>query len=123
MPPNTQVILLAHGSSRPAWRAPFEALAARLGPATGLAYLELCPPTLVEAVTTAAQAGITHVAVLPVFWSSGGHVARDVPGQVEAACHVPGIEAIDVLPAVGEHPKIIAALAEIVAEIAARGPA
>ena len=118
MSQNTQVILLAHGSSRAAWRAPFEALATRLGPTTRIAYLELCPPTLVDVVTAAAEAGITRIAVLPVFWSSGGHVARDVPGQVEAARQVPGIESIEVLTAVGEHPKIIAALATIVGEIA-----
>ena len=117
MSKHTQVILLAHGSSRAAWRAPFEALAARLGPSTRMAYLELCPPTLVEAATAAAAAGITHIAVLPVFWSSGGHVARDVPGHVEAARAVPGIESIEVLTAVGEHPRIIEALGAIVGEI------
>ena len=121
MSQNTQVILLAHGSSRASWRAPFEALAARLGPTTRMAYLELCPPTLAEAVTAAVEAGITHVAVLPVFWSSGGHVTRDVPAQVEAARQVPGIASIEVLTTVGEHPKIIEALASIVDDIVDRG--
>lgn len=120
MSKSTQVILLAHGSSRATWRAPFEALADRLGPSTRMAYLELCPPSLVDAVTAAAEAGITHIAVLPVFWSSGGHVTRDVPEQVEAARQVAGIESIEVLTAVGEHPKIIDALAAIVAELAAK---
>lgn len=111
-----RVVLLGHGSRRAAWRAPFEALSARLGPTVQVAYLELCEPTLLQVATQAAAEGINRLVVLPVFWSGGGHVARDVPDAVEAARTVPGIESITVLPAVGEHPYVIEALARIVAE-------
>lgn len=110
------LILLAHGSRRPAWRRPFDALADRLGPDVHLAFLEGCPPTLSEAVGQAAAAGADAVAVLPVFWSSGGHVARDVPGEVAAAEAAHGLP-VEVLPTVGEHPAIIAALAGIAADV------
>lgn len=108
-----RLILLAHGSRRPAWREPFDRLARRLGPDVALAFLEGCPPTLPEAVAQAAADGVEQVSVLPVFWSGGGHVARDVPALVEAARGLGPI--VEVLPAVGEHPEVIAALARIAA--------
>lgn len=113
MQKHKRLILLAHGSRRPAWRVPFDALAARLGDGVALAFLEGCAPSLAETVAQAAADGVTQVAVLPVFWSSGGHVARDVPALVEAA-EGQGVT-IEVLPAVGEHPLIIAALEQIAA--------
>lgn len=118
-PSPTRVILLGHGSKRAAWRAPFDALSARLGASVAVAYLELCEPTLLQAATQAAAEGIRRLVVLPVFWSGGGHVARDVPGQVALAQQVEGIEAIEVLPAVGEHPYVIEALGRIVADATA----
>ena len=42
------------------------------------AYLQLSPPSLLEAVTAAAQGGFRRIAVLPLFISAGGHVMRDV---------------------------------------------
>lgn len=117
-----RLILFAHGSRREAWRSPLEALAARLGERLGrpdgvaLAYLELCPPTLGEAAATAAAEGVERLRVLPLFMSGGGHVARDLPPLVEsarAAC--PGL-VIEVLPALGEHPLVLDALAAIAAD-------
>lgn len=110
-----RLILLAHGSSRAEWRRPIEAMAARLAAELGpdsvdVAYLELCPPTLMEVSRRARDQGIERVTVLPLFWSGGGHVARDIPPQVDEIRHeIPDL-LISVEAAVGEHAALVRAL-------------
>ncbi len=53
----TQLVLYAHGSRDPRWRATFEELAAEAGAV--LAYLELSAPTLDEVIDQAAGAGVS----------------------------------------------------------------
>ena len=68
------------------------------------AYLQFSPPTLLEAVTSAASEGFRKIAVLPVFISAGGHATRDVPQQVaEAQEQFDGLE-ITILPRIGQAP-------------------
>ena len=118
------LVLLAHGARDPAWATPFEALAARVRASAPdalarLAYLELMAPGLDEVAEELAQAGCARIDVVPVFLGMGGHVRRDVPAQVEAlrARHA-GID-WRLHPALGEAPRVIAALAE--AALAASG--
>lgn len=114
------LILLAHGSSDPHWRAPFEhfaeALAGRLTTPLRLAYMELSEPSLESTVAELAEAGVERAEILPLFFAAGRHLRRDVPGQVEAltATH-PAID-LTLLPPVGEHPAFVEALAAVVAE-------
>lgn len=114
------LILLAHGSSDPAWRAPFEsfheALAARMQANLKLAYMELSEPSLESSVAELAASGVPRADILPLFFAAGRHLRKDVPAQVEAlkAAH-PGIE-LTLLPPVGEHPAFIDALAAVIAE-------
>ena len=86
-------------------------LAAELGPdSVAVAYLELCPPSLLEVARVAYDQGIEQVTVLPLFWSGGGHVARDIPPQVdEIKREIPGL-VVSVEAAVGEHPALVRAL-------------
>jgi len=121
---NQAVILLAHGARDPAWATPFEAVAARVGERAPeaivkLAFLELMAPTLEDAAADLVARGCTQVAIVPVFLGMGGHVRRDVPAQLEAlrARHA-GID-WHLHPALGEAPRVIAALAE--AALAASG--
>jgi len=119
---NRHLILLAHGSPRAEWRLSIEALAERVRQATpvpvSLAWLEAAPPDLAAAGAAAVAAGAREVGVLPLFWSSGGHVARDVPDQVAALRHAwPGV-VFEVLPTLGEHPRVVAAIADIAAALA-----
>lgn len=114
------LILLAHGSSDPAWRAPFErfheALAARMQTPLKLAYMELSEPSLESSVAELAAAGIRRAEILPLFFAAGRHLRKDVPAQVEALrANHPDIELV-LLPPVGEHPAFIDALAAVVAE-------
>lgn len=115
------LILLAHGSPDPRWRAPFEKLLATLQSTCGpervrLAYLEFAAPTLYEAAGAAARAGFCHLLILPLFMAGGGHVDRDIPVQVEQlGWELPEVE-IDILPPVGEDPRVVAAISDIVQE-------
>lgn len=119
----TRLILLAHGSRDPRWRAPFERLEADLAAAIGvarvrLAYMEFAAPTLLDRAAEAERDGVTELRVLPLFLSAGAHVAHDIPAQVaEARGHHPGLR-IEVLQPIGEHPRFASLLREIAREAA-----
>lgn len=116
-----RLILIAHGSTRPSWRAPLEALrdrlAARLGPDTvRLAFMELCPPDLATVVAEAIADDIDAIRVLPLFMSAGGHVTHDIAPAVEALRAKHPAITLELLPALGEHPRVLDALCEIAVE-------
>ncbi|WP_192035954.1 CbiX/SirB N-terminal domain-containing protein [Halomonas sp. YLGW01] len=114
------LILLAHGSRDPRWKAPFESLAETLAGRQStplrMAYMELCEPSLEATVADLAQDGITRADILPLFFAAGRHLREDVPGQITALGEAhPGI-ALTLLPPVGEHPAFVDALAGIIDE-------
>jgi len=117
------LVMLAHGSTDPAWQAPFQTLETqlqeRLGDHVRLAYMELCSPLLEEVVEDVAhQAGNTphRVDVLPLFFAAGRHLRQDVPAQLEALnAQFPHV-AIELLPPVGQHPAFVNVVTDIVAE-------
>ncbi|MBU9217598.1 CbiX/SirB N-terminal domain-containing protein [Burkholderia gladioli] len=110
------IILFGHGSRDPRWMEPFERLAERVrashtsGP-VALAFLELMPPELEDAVAAHVTAGCATVTVVPVFVGQGGHVRRDLPEIVEAcrAAH-PGVD-IRCATAIGEDDSVLDAIA------------
>lgn len=114
------LILFAHGSSDPAWRAPFErlhqALAARLQTPLRLAYMELSEPSLESTVASLAAQGVERAEILPLFFAAGRHLRRDVPAQVEALRNAHPDITLTLLPPVGEHPAFTEALATAIAE-------
>jgi sirohydrochlorin cobaltochelatase len=105
----SRIILFAHGSKDPGWKSSFEGIARLLCDELGsgaacLAFLQFAEPTLSRAVEQAAEDGIRKVFILPLFLSSGGHVLRDLPEQVERAKEIyPEIE-LSLLQPIGEHP-------------------
>ena len=112
------IVLFAHGSRDPLWRAPIEAVAAQIrarqpGTPVQSAYLELCTPSLAEAAADLATAGVRHLRVFPLFLGVGKHAREDLPELIESlqVAH-PGLE-IELLPAVGENPQLIALMADI----------
>ena len=116
----TGLILFAHGARDPRWAAPFEAIAAQvrsLQPAAEvrLAYLELMSPTLPEAAAELVAAGCSEVAVLPLFLGSGGHVRKDLPLLIERLQNEHRATRFVLHGAVGEHPAVIAAIADVAA--------
>ena len=114
------ILLFAHGSRDPGWTAPFERLAARLrterpDARVALAYLEITPPTLEDAVATLVAEGAREIAVVPVFLAPGGHVRRDLPLAVEALRARHPAARFRVLPAIGEADAVTGAIAAWIA--------
>ena len=105
------VILLAHGSRDPRWRAPFEKLCCEVQEEAGanrvsLAYMEFVPPTLLDAARAGLNNGVTSISVVPLFMSAGAHIADDVPKQIaEVRAECPQLN-IELLPPVGEDPRL-----------------
>ena len=112
------IVLFAHGSRDPLWRAPIEAVAAQIRarqPETPVlcAYLEMCPPTLSDAASNLIAAGARQLRVFPLFFGVGKHAREDLPlllAQLRAA-H-PDV-AIELLPAAGEDDRLTALMADI----------
>lgn len=115
---NHGLILFGHGSRDPGWARPLREVAARVAagdaaPQVELAFLEFLEPTLEQACDRLAAAGVTRIAVLPMFIAQSGHVRRDLPAQLDAArARHPSLR-IDLATAVGEDPRVQAVMAEV----------
>ena len=110
------IVLFAHGSRDPLWRAPIEAVAERIrtlapGAAVACAYLEYTEPTLETVVAQLAGSGATAITVWPMFLGTGRHARDDLPRLVDAlrAQH-PGID-FTLQAAIAEHPDVLHAMA------------
>jgi sirohydrochlorin cobaltochelatase len=112
------ILLFAHGSRDPQWRAPIEAVAANIrarqpGTAVLCAYLELCAPSLLEAATELIASGARQIRVFPIFFGVGKHAREDLPLLIEQIriAH-PGVT-VELLPAAGEYAQLTALMADI----------
>ena len=115
------IVLFAHGSRDPLWRAPMEAVAACIaaqqpGRNVACAYLELCAPSLPQACKELIGKGATQITVVPMFLGTGKHAREDLPVLVQALRQEhPGVQ-WQVQPAIGEDPRMTALMAEIACE-------
>ena len=112
------VIVFAHGSRDAQWRLPIEAVAAQISQRAEYtpvrcAYLELCTPNLADAAIELIAAGARKIRVFPLFLGVGKHAREDLPVLMAdlRAAH-PGVE-FELLPTAGEHPALIALLADL----------
>lgn len=118
---HTPLVLLAHGSKYPEWRAPFEQLADDLRKDVGsanvlLCYMESATPTLLDTVRQLATAGATRCRVLPLFMAQGAHFNTDIPGQLdEIKKQFPAFE-VTLLPVIGQHPMFLALMHQLTKE-------
>jgi sirohydrochlorin cobaltochelatase len=116
--PLTAIVLFAHGSRDPLWRAPIDAVAAeiqRQAPdmVVQCAFLELMAPSLPEAVQALVEAGHRSVRVVPLFLGMGRHAREDLPELVaELRQSHPDLH-LQLLPAAGEMPELTRCLAAI----------
>ncbi|MEY4977172.1 MAG: Sirohydrochlorin ferrochelatase [Pseudomonadota bacterium] len=114
------VVLFAHGSRDPLWRGPIDAVARQMqGQQPGLkvccAFLELTEPDLPQAVTQLVAQGAQRIRIVPMFLGVGRHAREDLPPLVEQLrAQFPEV-ALTLAPAVGEHPLVLAVLAEVAA--------
>ena len=112
------IILFAHGSRDPLWRAPVEAVAQRIrqlspGDLVACAYLELCEPDLLSAATDLIAEGALSIRPFPLFLGTGKHAREDLPVLLtQLRLATPGVP-IELLPAVGEHPLLLDLMARI----------
>ena len=112
------ILLFAHGSRDALWRAPIEAVAARMrerqpGTQVCCAYLELCEPSLPDAASAFVASGCRHLRIFPLFLGVGKHAREDLPLLVAniKASH-PDVS-IELLATAGESPALIALMAEL----------
>ncbi len=112
------IILFAHGSRDPLWRAPIEAVREHIEAqsprlAVRCAYLELCAPDLAQAARELAGLGARAITVVPMFLGTGKHAREDLPQLVQALhANHPGVQ-FHVQPAIGEDPRMTALMASI----------
>jgi sirohydrochlorin cobaltochelatase len=116
-------VLFAHGSKDNRWQLPFDELANGLkdwlgAGAVRLAYMEFIPPTLSDVAEEAARDGKRELLALPLFLAAGTHLAEDIPAQIaDARAQFPQLQ-IELLPPIGEHPRVQTLFQEIVCEYA-----
>ncbi len=104
------LVLLAHGSADRQWCHSFEVMARTLRQDFGservyLAYLQFAQPGLLDVVAEAVENNIRTIQILPLFMAGGGHVAKDIPVQVETATLAFPLVSFEVLPALGQYPE------------------
>lgn len=103
------LILIAHGSRDPAWRASLEALAREVRSSSPeeevrLAFMQFTGPTLPEVVEAGWKTGVRRFRLLPLFMASAGHVDKDIRPLVgELDQRFPGVT-LELLTPVGENP-------------------
>lgn len=124
LPPPAQqaIILFSHGSRDPLWRAPIEAVAHRIAAQqperpVACAYLELCEPTLAQAVDDLVGRGAQGVTIVPMFLGTGKHARADLPVLVQQLRAKHPHLLVHVQPAVGEDPRMTNLMAEIACEL------
>lgn len=111
------LILFAHGSRDPLWRAPLDALAARaqaLSPGTPVlcAFYEHTRPGLEEAVAQALAQGARRISVWPLFLGVGRHAREDLPRLLRALRQRHPHIRFDLRPPISEHPQVQQAMAQ-----------
>lgn len=115
------VIVFAHGSRDPLWRAPVESVArqiAQADPAASVqcAYLELCEPDIATAADRLVAAGARQVRVLPLFFGMGKHAREDLPLLLQTLRTTHPQVRFEQLTTAGEEPRLTALLARIALE-------
>lgn len=112
------IVLLAHGSRDPGWRAPVEAVARRvagLDPSVRVAcaYLELSQPDLRTATADLVAAGAGTIRVVPLFLGLGKHLREDLPRLLAELRALHPQVPVELARAVGEEPDVVELLARL----------
>ncbi len=135
MPSPHAIILFAHGSRDPLWRAPLEAVASTIAAQhpqlpVRCAYLELCAPDLpTVTIEVIAACSINNraedikdpsnlplnIRIVPMFLGMGKHAREDLPELVLALRHAHPEVNFEVVAPIGEDPRVTALLAQMAA--------
>lgn len=110
------LLLFAHGSRDPAWRAPLDAVCQRIAAQhpgrCDLAFLEFMQPELPDALQALAQAGERSVVVVPLFWASGKHIKTDLSEAIDRFVQAHPEVSVHAATALGEAQAVQIALAD-----------
>ena len=110
------LLLFAHGSRDPAWRAPLDVVCQRIATQhpgrCELAFLEFMHPELPDALLALAAAGERSVVVVPLFWASGKHIKTDLHEAIERFTLAHPEVQVRVATALGEASAVQVALAD-----------
>ena len=120
--PRTAVLLIAHGSRRPAANADLEFMAGQLHtrsryPIVQIAYLELAEPSIADGGALCVAHGATLVILLPYFLSPGKHVVEDLTrSRDELLNSFPSVRFVLAKP-LGGHPLLLEVLEQRAREV------
>ena len=111
-----RLLLLAHGSRRPQWAEPFEAVltelrALRPDADVALCFLEAMQPSLGQALEAAAREGCEELRLVPLFLGTGAHLERDVAQELQRVRELHPRMHVERLPAAGDSGLVTGALA------------
>ncbi len=116
--PSTAIVLFAHGSRDPLWRAPIDAVAQAMAVQQAdcwvrCAFLELMQPDLPTVLDDLAAQGLQRVRILPMFLGVGRHAREDLPALVaQWQAQHPDLR-LELAAPVGEHPAMTRLMAQI----------
>ena len=107
------LILLAHGSRDPLWRAPFEQIATQIRSQNAqlcvrTAYMELCQPRAEEVVPELLALDVQHITIAPLFLGMGAHTREDLPALLQTLQTAHPQVRFEVLPTLGENSALLA---------------
>lgn len=116
--PRRGLILFAHGSRDPQWRAPMEAVAARAaaldpGAMVRCAYLELMAPDLPACAAALVAEEVKTITIVPMFLGVGRHAREDLPLLVADLRREHPQVGFELRPAIGEDERVVDMLARI----------
>ena len=78
------------------------------------AFLELCEPSIANAIDDLVLAGFTEITVMPYFLNQGRHVSEDVPHELDVKqSQYPNLS-INLLPYFGSSNEITNMLSRII---------
>ncbi len=113
----TGIVLFAHGSRAASWAEPFERIRERVAARrpdarVSLAYLELMPPNLHEAIEALVAQSVDRISIVPLFLASGGHLKNDLPRLVDQTIARHPRLRVRVMPPIGESDAMLQAIAD-----------
>lgn len=113
----TGILLFAHGSRDPVWRAPFERVLTRVSHAhpgpVALGFLEHMHPDFMQVSEELIGHGATRIRVVPLFLAAGGHVRQCIPELIDQArIAYPSVQ-FESTPPLGESERVIDVLTDI----------
>lgn len=106
------ILLVDHGSRRPAANRQLEALARELRARVPdrvieIAHMELAAPSVADGIDACVAAGAREIVVHPYFLAAGAHTSQDIPRLVEqAAARHPGLD-VRISEPLGLHPGLL----------------